>query len=50
MGITRMMDSIIGFLSEAVARIFSLNDNEYPLTGVQPFEGDPYEKPANSDW
>jgi len=31
----------IRFIAGAVARIFGLNDDNYPKTGVQPFEGDP---------
>jgi hypothetical protein len=32
---------MIGFVSAAVTRIFGLNDDDYPATGVQPFEGEP---------
>lgn len=32
---------VIGFVSAAVTRIFGLNDDDYPATGVQPFEGEP---------
>ena len=31
---------IIRFISGPVARIFGPTDDEYPETGVQPFEGD----------
>ncbi|MEO0535624.1 MAG: hypothetical protein AAF215_17340 [Cyanobacteria bacterium P01_A01_bin.123] len=34
--IQQAIDSIIG----AAGRIFSPSDDEYPETGVQPFEGD----------
>jgi hypothetical protein len=30
----------IGYVSDAIGRIFGPNDDEYPNTGVQPFEGD----------
>lgn len=39
------------YVSDAVApvtRIFSPTDDNYPATGVQPFEGDPADK-KNSD-
>ncbi len=32
---------IIRYISGAVTRIFGLNDDNYPATGVQPYEGDP---------
>ncbi|MEA5472237.1 hypothetical protein [Spirulina sp. 06S082] len=38
------------FISEAFARIFSPTDDMYPLVGVQPFSGDPYEKKRHFDW
>ena len=31
---------LIRYMSEAVTRIFSPTDDQYPETGVQPFEGD----------
>jgi hypothetical protein len=40
MRIAAMIDSFIGYFSEATARIFSLDRNTYPATGVQPFEGE----------
>ncbi len=30
----------ISYVSEAMSRIFGLNDDNYPATGVQPFTGD----------
>lgn len=39
------------YISEAVGRIFSPNDDRYPETGIQPFEGEPYRKSSKSyDW
>lgn len=29
------------FMYDAVVRIFGVSDNDYPATGVQPFEGEP---------
>jgi hypothetical protein len=31
----------IEFLSGPISRIFGLNDDNYPQTGVQPYSGDP---------
>ena len=44
------LNDISQFISEAVARIFGPNDDQYPLVGVQPFEGDPYRRRINTDW
>lgn len=30
----------VSYVSEAVSRIFGLDDDNYPATGVQPFTGD----------
>ncbi|MDB9306131.1 MULTISPECIES: hypothetical protein [Cyanophyceae] len=35
---------VMNYISEAVSRIFSPRDDDYPATGVQPFEGDPADK------
>lgn len=35
---------VMNYISEAVSRIFSPRDDDYPATGVQPFEGDPPDK------
>jgi hypothetical protein len=47
MSITKIMQSIINgiaqvitYISGAVSRIFGPRDDNYPETGVQPFEGD----------
>ncbi|MBD1846947.1 hypothetical protein H6F89_26775 [Cyanobacteria bacterium FACHB-63] len=39
--IKELPQSVIRYISGAVTRIFGLNDDDYPATGVQPFEGDP---------
>jgi hypothetical protein len=44
MKIATMIDRFIGYFSDAAARIFGLDRNEYPATGVQPFEGEIEEK------
>ncbi len=45
MNISKLFDNLIGYLSEAVARIFGPSDDAYPAIGVQPFEGEPYKGP-----
>lgn len=50
MSVPQVVDGVIRYVSEAVARIFGLNDDSYPNTGVQPFEGDPYNKTNSQDW
>ncbi|HIK03110.1 MAG TPA: hypothetical protein IGS40_00095 [Trichormus sp. M33_DOE_039] len=35
---------VVNYLSGAVSRIFGVRDDDYPATGVQPFEGDIPEK------
>lgn len=41
---------IIKFVSGAIARIFGPTDDEYPPTGVQPFEGELPEKKSKQAW
>ena len=51
MGIYRLFDSVVQYISEAAARIFGPTDDAYPATGVQPFNGEPYsEKKRRVDW
>ena len=40
MKIATMLDRFIGYFSDAAARIFGLDRNQYPATGAQPFEGE----------
>lgn len=35
---------MMNYISGAVTRIFGVRDDDYPATGVQPFEGDPAKK------
>jgi hypothetical protein len=42
--IVKVPQGIIYYISGAVTRIFSPTDDNYPVTGVQPFEGDPADK------
>ncbi|MBW4650984.1 MAG: hypothetical protein KME06_20180 [Kastovskya adunca ATA6-11-RM4] len=50
MGIYNLFDSMVQYISEAVARIFGPSDDAYPVIGVQPFDGDPFYESNNSDW
>ena len=40
MKIATMLDQLIGYFADAVTRIFGLDQNQYPATGIQPFEGE----------
>lgn len=41
--IVEIPQKIINFTTNGVARIFSPSDDDYPKSGVQPYEGDPAE-------
>lgn len=49
MRISQILDNISQYISEAFARIFGPDDDAYPATGVQPFEGEPYQEKGDSD-
>ncbi|MGB7247860.1 MAG: hypothetical protein WBC73_02895 [Phormidesmis sp.] len=36
------------YLAEGIYRIFSPHDDSYPLTGVQPYTGEPYSKRSDT--
>lgn len=40
----RVPQQVIQFVSSAAVRIFSLVKDDYPATGIQPYEGDPADK------
>ncbi len=53
MSIKQRLQQVVQYLSEAVARIFSPRDDDYPETGVQPFKGEVDKrktKARNQDW
>ncbi|MGK7877816.1 MAG: hypothetical protein AB4426_32285 [Xenococcaceae cyanobacterium] len=50
MGIYKLLNDIITYITEGFARIFGPNDDEYPAIGVQPFEGEPYQGASDADW
>ncbi len=39
MNLSKSLTNAIRFVSEAAIRLFSPSDDNYPNTGVQPFEG-----------
>lgn len=41
MHVPKLLNDVIYYFSEAISRIFGLNDDAYPNIGVQPFDGDP---------
>ncbi|MGK7872536.1 MAG: hypothetical protein AB4426_04265 [Xenococcaceae cyanobacterium] len=49
MGIFKWLQQGIDYIVRGVARIFSARDDEYPETGVQPFEGEPYSENQEND-
>jgi hypothetical protein len=49
MQIANMISRVFSYLSEGIARIFSPDRDEYPKTGVQPFEGEIYRE-HHADW
>lgn len=50
MGISKLFANAISFVSDALSRIFGLNDDDYPATGVQPYSGDTHHDSHASDW
>lgn len=44
MSIPKVFDDVVVYVSGAVSRIFGLNDDAYPNTGIQPFTGEVYNK------
>ncbi len=50
MSLLRVIKDVIGYVSGALTRIFGLNDDSYPETGVQPYEGETSNKKQSEDW
>ncbi|MFM7447424.1 MAG: hypothetical protein ACKO24_02355 [Leptolyngbyaceae cyanobacterium] len=44
MKVPKFLDDAIQYVSGAMSRIFGPTDDQYPETGVTPFEGDPNRK------
>ncbi|MEO6862087.1 MAG: isochorismate synthase [Microcoleus sp.] len=47
MNLSKSFANAMRYVSEAALRIFRRSDDDYPNTGVQPFEGTP---PKGSKW
>ena len=50
MGISRMIESVFQYISEAATRIFGPSDDAYPVIGMQPFTGEPNKQHRGADW
>lgn len=50
MKLMKMMNELNSFFAEAIARIFSPNQDAYPNVGVQPYYGDPIEAQVELKW
>lgn len=48
MTILEKIGKSVQFIWDAVVRLFSSSDNDYPRSGFQPFEGDPYDERKHS--
>jgi hypothetical protein len=44
MNVLNLVRDAFQYVSEAVVRIFKPANDDYPETGVQPFEGEPFSK------
>ena len=40
-GLTQKFRSMVEYLSDAIAKIFTPNKDDFPATGAQPYKGDP---------
>lgn len=50
MKISEIMTVIAQYIFEAVVRIFAPTDDAYPLIGIQPFTGEPYNPSTADNW
>ncbi|MEM7726454.1 MAG: hypothetical protein AAF208_08795 [Cyanobacteria bacterium P01_A01_bin.45] len=50
MFISRIIESVTNYLSEAAMRLFAPSDDAYPMIGVQPFTGEPYDSKMLENW
>ena len=48
--INKALQGMMQYLTEAFARIFGPNDDEYPNIGVQPFYGEIYNSGSSVEW
>lgn len=40
-GLAQKLRSMVEYLSDAIARIFTPTKDDFPATGAQPYDGDP---------
>ncbi|MBD2242215.1 hypothetical protein [Nostoc sp. FACHB-888] len=50
MAISQIIAKVTQYISEAAMRIFGPTDDAYPVIGVQPFTGEPYDKRTDDNW
>lgn len=43
MKIFQGLQNLVQYIWDGASRLFKANDDDYPKSGVQPFEGDPYD-------
>lgn len=43
MKIFQWLQNVVQYIWDGVSRLFKPSDDDYPQSGVQPFEGDPYD-------
>ncbi len=48
MKVSHILAQVGQYFSEAILRIFSPNQDIYPLIGTQAFDGEPYKESSNS--
>ena len=44
MKIFQWLQNIVQYLANGFSQLFKPSDDDYPETGVQPFEGEPYDE------
>jgi hypothetical protein len=50
MGSGQGLAETLQYLWDGVKRIFTARDDNYPETGVQPFEGEPFDEQKQQTW
>lgn len=48
MTIVKKIGDSVQSIWDSVVRLFSSSDDDYPRSGIQPFEGDPYDTKKHS--
>jgi hypothetical protein len=50
MGAGQKLAGMLQYLWDGVKRIFTARDDNYPATGVQPFDGEPVDEQKQHTW